>query len=259
MPDQPDTLAGALVRLQGALPHVTKDATNPHFRSRYASLAALSDAIMPVLAECGLAWICRPTLNWADPANLVFTLSYSLRHVSGESIDGQYPLPSGGTPQQIGSAITYARRYALSAVTGLVADDDDDGNQAQDAQPAASVGLSAAEREQRGMMTTQQRREHTEIKNMDRPPRPADRTTGKLADDQWTTPENTEDTPGSVSSTQLGVMAQLFGKLGITDRDERLKSVTSMVGREVESSKDLSFTEAQTVLSWLRKETSDAR
>jgi ribosomal protein S20 len=48
-------------------------------------------------------------------------------HTSGEKVSGEYPLPTGGSPQALGSAITYARRYCLCAVTGVAADDDDDG------------------------------------------------------------------------------------------------------------------------------------
>jgi hypothetical protein len=54
-----------------------------------------------------------------------FVLAYELRHTSGEQIDGLWPLPDRGTPQEIGSAITYARRYSLCAVTGVAPADDD--------------------------------------------------------------------------------------------------------------------------------------
>jgi hypothetical protein len=58
-----------------------------------------------------------------------FVLAYELRHTSGELINGSYPLPdpTRTTPQQVGSALTYARRYTLCCVTGVVPDEDDDG------------------------------------------------------------------------------------------------------------------------------------
>jgi hypothetical protein len=80
---------------------------------------------LPLLGENGLAWVTRPTIV-ADR----FVLVYELLHTSGEKISGEYPLPANGSPQALGSAITYARRYCLCAVTGVAADDDDDGQAA---------------------------------------------------------------------------------------------------------------------------------
>jgi hypothetical protein len=85
-------------------------------------LADVSLAVLPALAKHGLSFTSQPTV--VDGS---FVLEYQLRHSSGESITGAYPLPDKGTPQSMGSAITYARRYALSAVTGVAPDKDDDG------------------------------------------------------------------------------------------------------------------------------------
>lgn len=125
------SLAAALAAFQADLPHVTKGAVNPHFKSRYADLADVVSVVLPRLAAQGLAWITRPTTS--ETGTLV--LAYELRHESGEAVGGTYPLGSG-TAQQLGSAITYARRYTLSAVTGIAPDEDDDGNQANGAVPS---------------------------------------------------------------------------------------------------------------------------
>ncbi len=77
-----------------------------------------------LLGEHGLAWVTRPTV-----VDGRFVLAYELRHTSGEAITGEYPL-TGGTPQEIGSAITYARRYCLCSVTGVAPESDDDDAQA---------------------------------------------------------------------------------------------------------------------------------
>lgn len=127
-----DSLATALARVQGKLTAVTKGKTANagQYSYTYADLAAVQAAVMPLLAEEGLAWVARPTL--VDDR---FVLHYSLTHgASGEREDGLYPLPdpTRGTPQQMGSALTYARRYCLSAVAG-VATEDDDGAAASDA------------------------------------------------------------------------------------------------------------------------------
>jgi hypothetical protein len=124
-----DNLAAALVAFQADLPEVRKGATGQVGQNRnykYADLADVTDAAFPKLAEHGLAFISKPTLN----ANGVFVLAYSLLHESGGREDGEFVLPTEGTMQQLGSAVTYSRRYSLCAVTGIVPDEDDDGQSA---------------------------------------------------------------------------------------------------------------------------------
>jgi hypothetical protein len=83
----------------------------------------VSEKVLRQLGALGVSWRTRPTLN----AEGRFVLEYRLRHVCGDEETGTWPL-TGGTPQQIGSSITYARRYALMAVTGVFpAKEDDDG------------------------------------------------------------------------------------------------------------------------------------
>jgi ERF superfamily len=126
--ERPASLAEALAALQRRLPDVRKGETatvrsdKGVYSYRYASLADISAAVLPLLGELGLSFTCRPTL-----AGDRFVLAYRLLHISGEALDGEYPLPSTGTPQQLGSALTYARRYCLSALVGLAPDEDDDG------------------------------------------------------------------------------------------------------------------------------------
>jgi ERF superfamily len=135
--DKPASLAEALVAFQAELPEIRKDRTadTGSYSYTYADLATVSTMVLPYLALQGLSWTTRPTL--LTDGKLV--LAYKLMHVSGESIEGEYPLPQG-TPQQVGSAITYARRYALCAVTGVAPEqEDDDGAKASQApvqQPA---------------------------------------------------------------------------------------------------------------------------
>lgn len=133
-----ESLAAALARLQAELPEVGKENTADagSYSYSYADLASCSRAIMPLLAKHGLSFSAKPTFVEGG-----FRLVYILRHESGEADEGQYPLPDPvrSTPQQIGSAITYGRRYALCAVTGLApAQDDDDGKAAHDAHDRAA-------------------------------------------------------------------------------------------------------------------------
>lgn len=123
-----ENLTAALAAVQAELPSVGKDKTakvetrtGGSYKYSYADLAAVTRAILPVLAKHGLAWATCPTKH--DGA---FVLRYELRHVSGESIEGWYPLPQNGTPQELGSALTYARRYCLCSVTGVAPESDDD-------------------------------------------------------------------------------------------------------------------------------------
>jgi hypothetical protein len=127
------------INLQAALPSVTKDAVNPHFRSKYASLDHIQDVVFPVLAKHNFAFIARPsTFDGERPS-----LKYGLLHTSGESVDGEMPLLlKSNDPQGQGSALTYARRYALSAILGLSTGEDDDGNVATAQAKAGAVPLT---------------------------------------------------------------------------------------------------------------------
>lgn len=120
------TLTHALVAFQAELPDVSKGGTNPAFKSKYATLPDVTKAVFPILAKHGLAWVTMP-----DETEDGHVLRWELRHVSGESLAGVWPLPEGVKAQELGSWITYGRRYTLSAVTGITPDEDDDGNGAQ--------------------------------------------------------------------------------------------------------------------------------
>jgi hypothetical protein len=114
-------LAGALAKAQGVMKAAHFNKTNPHFKNKYADLTAILDAVRHPLSENGLAIVQTPEM--LDGA---FCLVTRLLHSSGQYIAGEYPLPAQATPQQIGSAITYAKRYSLCAIVGISADDDDD-------------------------------------------------------------------------------------------------------------------------------------
>lgn len=123
------SLAAALAAFQADLPTVNKGATGQVGQNRnykYADLGDLNAAVLPKLAKVGLSFSTKPTLNAAGK----FVLAYVLRHVSGEEDGGEWPLPDTGNSQAMGSAVTYARRYSLQAVTGVAPDEDDDGRAA---------------------------------------------------------------------------------------------------------------------------------
>ena len=116
--------ATALVAAIGELSNVPKTASNPYFKSKYAPLDAIVEATRPVLAKHGLA-IQQQPLFMEGCAGVETTII----HKNGHSTSTTLLLPlKDQSPQGVGSAITYARRYSLAAVLGLATEDDDDGN-----------------------------------------------------------------------------------------------------------------------------------
>lgn len=119
-----DKLAPALVALQADLTPVAKSASNPFFKSSYAPLPEVMEAVQPLLAKHKLA--VTQFLSNIDGISAMRTI---LLHESGQYIEDVQPLLLvKNDPQSQGSATTYARRYGLMSVLGVVADEDDDGN-----------------------------------------------------------------------------------------------------------------------------------
>jgi hypothetical protein len=119
-------IATALVKAQKAFGPALKTSTNPHFKSRYADLAACVEAVMDGLNNNGIALI--QTCHESSNGVIVET---TFIHESGETLNcGKLHVPaSKQDPQGYGSALTYARRYSLMAACGI-APEDDDGNAA---------------------------------------------------------------------------------------------------------------------------------
>ena len=145
-------LAEALVAFQAEMPtvHKGRTATVPmkaggSYRYSYADLADVSETATPLLVKHGLSFSARPRRVEDGSCEIAGVL----RHVSGEFDEGALPL-YGRTAQEIGSSITYARRYLLGCMTGIVTDDDEDGQVATTTQertqrqPTPEELLSAA-------------------------------------------------------------------------------------------------------------------
>jgi len=118
-------LTKALHQFQSEVTKIKKDSKNPHFKSNYASLANILDAVGPVLINCGLVITSHP-----DEGALVTTIVHA---DSGEYMQSNYTLAARdlSNPQQIGSAISYARRYSIQSILNLNTDDDDSNAAAQ--------------------------------------------------------------------------------------------------------------------------------
>ena len=114
-------LADALCKAQGQMEGAAKDSVNPHFRNKYADLAAVWDAIRKPLAANGLSIVQFPRTVQQG-----VEIETTLLHTSGEFLRDSLWLPCSKVDAQgIGSAITYGRRYALMAVCGIAPVDDD--------------------------------------------------------------------------------------------------------------------------------------
>ncbi len=215
----PGGLAAALAAVQAKLPEVrkTETATVPmksggKYSYTYADLADVSRAVLPLLGAHGLSFTCKPTIN--DGGR--FVLAYSLLHAGGEREDGEYPLPTSGTAQEIGSAITYGRRYVLCAVTGVAPDEDDDGSAASQVRVQASNEWENA--------------------------RPAPRKRAPAAESE---PAAFMDKP------QLAALHAKLGAAELADRDKGLAYMSEVTGREITSSKDLTAGEFRQVMDRL--------
>ena len=131
-------LALALSKTQSILKGALKDSNNPFFKSKYADLASVWDACREPLAANGLSVVQMPCNDTPDSV----ALETILMHTSGQWISSVFSMPvSKHDAQAVGSAITYARRYALAAVVGI-APEDDDGNLASGKSETAKPAYS---------------------------------------------------------------------------------------------------------------------
>jgi ERF superfamily len=252
-PEPCKTLAEALAALQARLPRVAKEHTAKVTSERtgkshsydYADLSDVSEVLLPVLSSLGLSFSAKPTLIGNQ-----FGLAYVLRHTSGESDEGFYPLPASGTPQQVGSAITYARRYTLCAVTGLAPGGDDDDAQAAEQEHVARLRRPVSAQDKERAKTSRLKAGTS-------------RMARAQEDDPWAQDapvdhdraeqlREAEYSPGSSLAAQWQQLAILYSQIGLTERDTRLAEMTDRCGREITSAKDLSYAEAEQAIRALR-------
>ena len=127
--DAIDKLIESLAKAQGEFKPIVKDTQNPFFKSKYADLATIIAATQPALSKHGLSVMQLPRVD-AHQAGVKTIIAHS----SGQWVSTELMLPAAQgskfDAQTVGSALTYARRYALQAILGVAADADDDGNAA---------------------------------------------------------------------------------------------------------------------------------
>lgn len=153
------TLLEALLNIQHEAPTVQAEGFNDYTESHFMELKDVVAKVTPMLNEEGLLWEARPSVHATVRAP---SLKYSLTHVATKEAreDEMLLMLPKGTPQDLGSAITYARRYALVCVLNLVVDKDDDGHSATQAaalpeqRPESEIAQAPTAEEQKDIRQT---------------------------------------------------------------------------------------------------------
>jgi hypothetical protein len=130
--DMTGELVKALIAAKKAFKPLVKNKENPHFKSKYADLSALHEAVDDALQANGFA-VSQP-MGYDEKER--YGIWTKLMHTGGESLASFFALNATLEPQKLGSAITYGRRFSLASLLGIPADDDDDGNATVQEQPA---------------------------------------------------------------------------------------------------------------------------
>lgn len=121
-------LTKALVKAKLEMESPSKNKINPHFKNAYADLAGVKASYQAALGKHGLSVV--NALGYSETISALL-LTTTLIHESGEWVASDYPIPASAKAQETGSAVTYGRRYNVCALLDIVAEDDDDGNAAQ--------------------------------------------------------------------------------------------------------------------------------
>ena len=146
-------LLTALIKAKADFLPIKKDKSNPHFKSRYADLDSIFSACEPALLVNGL--VLSQTIELTESGMILIT---TLWHESGENLISKYALPQISDSQKFGSALTYARRYSVSALLSVTADDDDDGNNSQTLAPSKPQQHQSSQSEERTVLMRESKR-----------------------------------------------------------------------------------------------------
>lgn len=150
-------LAKALSLAQGEMEGASKNAQNPHLKNKYADISAVWEVVRTVLPRHGLA-VSQVMCDDTTEGNVC--VESILMHTSGQWIASRCTLPAPKRdPQGYGSAITYARRYSLSALVGVVSEEDDDGEAATRGRGQQSPHTQS-QRQNKQPQATQPQRQH---------------------------------------------------------------------------------------------------
>lgn len=233
-------LSEALAKAQGEMKPASFDAQNPHFRSKYATLASIMDACRGALSQNQIAVVQGTSV--IEDRVIVTTM---LVHASGEFISDQLSMNIiKDSPQAIGSAITYARRYSLASLVGVVSDEDDD---AEAAMPKNQVKEN-----------TQKPAKPSQVTNLDEHKKTRSNNTSKAdtADKDKSTPK--PDNKGEQAQKRVQKIRLLFNlsaKLGQTP-DDMKAVIGNLIGldRPIKESAEIKDSDLDTVINAFSKE-----
>lgn len=217
---EPQNIDEVILRIQQNPPVLVKDKAGQvgNQKTKYANLEQVNEKVLPRLNELGTIYVCLPNLQ--DDAR--FALEYELKHVaSGTTKTGKYALKLSENPQAMGSAITYARRYALLAALGLVAEEEDDDG----------AGRGSAQRQAK--RATPEQQQNTAQRRPSGPPLPAE---GNLLTDP-----------------QFNKIQVLFREQGYVTPEDKKTFMEGVVGHPLASTKALTKVEAAKVIDRLEK------
>ncbi|MFE7874450.1 ERF family protein [Micromonospora humida] len=227
-------LAAALAKVQAELPTLERDRTvevkqksGDTYSYSYVTLAKLYAEVLPLLTRHGLSFVAMPGAG----SDGKMCVRYQLMHESGESIGGEFPISGEGGIQMIGGRITYARRYCLAAIVGVAADEDDESRLSDDATRGTAQRAAARPRQQAEPAAPGRTAQRTQRSAVAPPPLPGE--------------------PAPASDGQRGMIMGQFVKLGIEDRTARLRTISTLIGRKVESTNNLTRAEASDLLTVL--------
>jgi hypothetical protein len=249
-------LCAALAKLQADLPKIDRDrevevetkGDKPNYSYSYATLAHVTQKIMPELAKNGLSYSAYPGMS-VDGKGMC--LRYFLLHESGGYIGGEFPIAGEGGIQGVGGRITYAKRYALLAVTGLAAEEDDDAARAQ-AEDDANAKPGTARRNPRAAEARTERAAANTAKRNQRGASPTSPAPAGAEGDQG--PREVRNPDDGVSGDQQTKLIMQFKDLAErtgagASREQRLAMVSTLLGFQVGSITELTKGQAHELIS----------
>lgn len=185
-------------------------------KTKYADLVQLNQVAMPRLTAYQTIYVTRPNIQ----EDARFALEWELKHLpSGTSYSGKYPLKLAEQPMQMGSAITYARRYILTSVLNIAAEDEDDD---------AGTGRGSAQR--KAKRATDEEQQQAAQRKPSGPSLPGDNL---------------------ISQPQMAKLQALFTEKGFTSAAEKKAFLERVVGHPLASTRDLTKAEAGTAIERL--------
>jgi hypothetical protein len=241
-PKNIDEVILAVQRLNIVLAKTASGAVRAGKVDKYADLEAVNNSVLAALNSLDTIWTCSPTMKDGE-----FVLTYDLRHVpSNTGKTGDYPIGKAA-PQAMGSGITYARRYALLAITGIAARDDDDDGQGGRNRSGYAQREEAPPRPAAARPETAQRGRTERSRPAQQPDLPA--------------PQNGTAQPDEPLRGRGGLVTlPMTKKLAITMKEvigdnagDRKQFITDMIGREIPTSKDLTFDEGRALIDAFEK------